>query len=645
MVEPVSRILSTQILRPRARILRTFGDALTSSETVAVIELVKNAYDADATRVLVRFQGPLEIGQGRIEVMDNGHGMSLETIQTTWMEPATLFRKRQQRSEQYGRRVLREKGIGRFAASRLANHLEVVTRRAGEDREIRALFDWSQFDNEHKYLDEVEVRWEESDPAEICPGGTIQALWEEGQTPESSELTHGTILRMKGLRAIWGENQFTTLHTGLSRLISPFFEQDQLTRHDAFQIYLELPAQFAPLSGVIKPPEALKNPHYTVKGSVDETGHYTLTTRLPGQDDQEYRTGQLTFPDRHTPQCGPFSIELRVWDRDSLSSLVYERGATIADVRRDLDDAAGINIYRDGFRVLPYGEPRNDWLRLELRRVQNPTMRLSNNQIMGYVLISADKNPQLHDQSNREGLIEGPALDDLRELVKMVLAEFETQRYTIRRQSEAGQQTAPDRGLFTGLDLTDIGDLIRKEHPDDTRLLELVAERERELELRVKVVQEVLARYRRLATLGQLVDTVLHDGRAPLAKIGNEAYLGQRDIERTQADNGNFLSRLSQRFGTINTQVAGLTALFRKIEPFGGRKHGWPVQVRLEQVIADAFSVLETEIAAVGAQVSLPETTTQVIVDQTEIQEVIVNMLQNSLIVLNWRIPPEILKL
>jgi C4-dicarboxylate-specific signal transduction histidine kinase len=213
----------------------------------------------------------------------------------------------------------------------------------------------------------------------------------------------------------------------------------------------------------------------------------------------------------------------------------------------------------------------------------------------------------------------------------MVLAELETRRYTIRRQSETGQQIAPDRGLFTGLGLTGIGDLIRKEHPDDTRLLELVQERERELELRVKVVQEVLARYRRLATLGQLIDTVLHDGRAPLAKIGNEAQLGQRDIERAEPGNGNLLSRLRQRFGAINAQVEVLTAIFRKIEPFGGRKRGRPARVRLEQVIADAFSVLETEIAAVGAQVSLPETSTQVTVDQAEIQEVMVNMLQNSL--------------
>jgi C4-dicarboxylate-specific signal transduction histidine kinase len=258
-------------------------------------------------------------------------------------------------------------------------------------------------------------------------------------------------------------------------------------------------------------------------------------------------------------------------------------------------------------------------------------MRLSNNQIMGYVLISADKNPQLRDQSSREGLIEGPALDDLRELVKMGLAELEKQRYAVRRRSDTGQQTAPAGGLFTDLDLTGINDLIRKQHPDDARLLDLVEETGRELEMRVKAVQEVLARYRRLATLGQLIDTVLHDGRAPLAKIGNEAHLGQRDIERAETGRDSLLSRLRQRFSTINTQAGVLTAIFRKIEPFGGRKRGRPAQVRLEQVIADAFAVLETEIVTIGAQVNLPDTSTQVTVDQAEIQEVMVNLLQNSL--------------
>lgn len=618
-------------LRPRAQILRRIGHELVSSETVAVIELVKNAYDADATRVLVHFQEPLEIGQGMIEVIDNGHGMSLETIQNSWMEPATLMKKRQTRSEQCGRRVLGEKGIGRFAASRLANVLEVVTRRSGTDSEVWIAYDWSQFDDEQKYLDQIEALWKEGTPAEICPGGTIKALSRWDGKPEVSELTHGTILRMKELRVTWGRDQFEKLRTDLSRLISPFFEQEQMIRNDEFQIRLQLPAPAKDLSGIVETPESLKTPHYMLKGSMDNTGGYDLAIRLRGQGEEKCITGKFSLG--HTPQCGPFRLELRVWDRETsdLAELVKLYGSTLKDVRSDLDRAAGINIYRDGFRVLPYGEPLNDWLWLDLRRVQNPTLRLSNNQIVGYVLISADDNPLLRDQSNREGLIEGPALDDLRQLVKMVLAELEQRRYDVRHQEGARRPATQPGGLFTDFDLTVVHDRIRQQHPDDTELLALMGEKEKDLERRVEQVQEVLARYRRLATLGQLIDTVLHDGRAPLSKIGNEAHLGLRDIERARKNHDSLLHQLIQRFGTINTQSDVLATAFRKIEPFGGRKRGRPVQVRLEQVIAEAFFVLNTEIAGVGAQVSLPETDTQVTVDQAEIQEVIINLLQNSL--------------
>jgi signal transduction histidine kinase len=618
-------------LRPRAQILRRLGDELISSETVAVIELVKNAYDADATRVLVRFQEPLEIGQGMIEIIDNGHGMSLETIQNAWMEPATLMKKRQTRSEQRGRRVLGEKGIGRFAASRLADVLEVVTRRSGIDSEVWVAFDWSQFDDEQKYLDQIEALWKEGKPAEVCPGGTIEGLWQWGGKPESSELTHGTILRMKGLRVAWGRGQFEKLRTDLSRLISPFFAQDRGTANDEFQIRLQLPAPAEDLSGLVEPPESLKNPHYLLKGCVDKTGGYDLTIRLRGQDEEKRITGK--FSPGHTPRCGPFRLELRVWDREAgdLAELVKLYGSTLKDVRRDLDRAAGINIYRDGFRVLPYGEPRNDWLRLDLRRVQNPTLRLSNNQIVGYVLISADDNPLLHDQSNREGLIEGSALEDLHQLVTMVLAELETQRYTVRHPSDVGRPAGRRGGLFTDFDLAVLHEQIKLRHPEDSELLALVGEKEKDLEKRVEEVQEVLARYRRLATLGQLIDTVLHDGRTPLAKIGHEAHLGLRDIERVSKNKNGLLQRFSHRFDTITAQSEVLATVFRKIEPFGGRKRGRPIQLRLEQVITDAFSVLDTEIGEVGAQVKLPKTDTRVLVDQAEIQEVIINLLQNSL--------------
>ena len=179
MVESVSQTSGTESLsiRPRARILRTIGDELISNETVAITELVKNAYDADATRVMVRFNGPLKAGQGSIEVLDNGYGMSLDIIRGAWMEPANPAKKRRLRSEERGRRLLGEKGIGRFATSRLARFLEVVSRRVGLDREVRAVFDWSQFDDEEKYLDEVEILWDETLPADISPEGEIGNLW------------------------------------------------------------------------------------------------------------------------------------------------------------------------------------------------------------------------------------------------------------------------------------------------------------------------------------------------------------------------------------------------------------------------------------------------------------------------------------
>lgn len=623
-------LVQTTHLRPRAKILRILGDELISSEIVALIELAKNAFDADATRVLIRFRPPCEVGKGSIEVVDNGTGMSRDTVENDWMEPGTMVKRRHTRSELRGRRVLGEKGVGRFAASRLSDLLEMVTRRTGGDTEIRAVFDWSKFDDERKFLDQIEISIEEGDPEEIRPDGTIRALWSSVERPSPIEQEHGTILRMKALRADWSSDQFNELRLGLARLVSPFQYEKFSKGEDEFQIRLEVPDPFEELSGVVEPPEALRNPHYTLKGDIDSQGRYEFSLKLRGKRETEELRGRFAPSNGQPPRCGPFSIELRVWDRDqaSMAELAREFGSTTTDVRRDLDDAAGINIYRDGFRVLPYGEARNDWLRLDLRRVQNPTLRLSNNQIVGYVLISADKNPELRDQSNREGLIEGPALSDLRKLVLMALTELEVRRYAVRRPH--GKKEERLRGLFAGFDLGPVRDFVKKQHPDDTELLTLLEQRERNLEEGVEAIQQVLSRYQRLATLGQLIDVVLHDGRAPLSKIGNEADLGLRDIERSGVKN-RFGLRLGQRLSNIKLQVASLASVFRKIEPFGGRKRGRPTKVRLETVIADAISVLEGEIAEIGAQISLPKGETVVTADSAELQEVIINLLMNSL--------------
>ena len=318
---------------------------------------VKNAYDADATRVLVRFCMPSEADKGSIEIIDNGHGMSLETIQTVWMEPATLFRKRQDRSEKYGRRVLGEKGVGRFAFSRLGDFLEVVTRRTEMEYEVRAYFDWKQFDDENKYLEDIAVQWKKTPPTEICPDGAIVTLWREGENPSATALRHGTVLRMMGLRVSWNEDHIERLRTSLARLVSPFFMQEYLAKADQFQICLEFSEPFEQFSGVVEPPEALKNPHYTLKGDIDKDGRGHLKVKLPDPSDEASITLGPPFSEGYTPQCGPFHLELLVWDRDrdALAASTEKYGSTLQEFRQDLDRVAGINVYRDGSGRSPTG--------------------------------------------------------------------------------------------------------------------------------------------------------------------------------------------------------------------------------------------------------------------------------------------------
>jgi len=630
-----------QALRPRARILRVLGEELISNDVVALIELVKNSYDADATRVLVKFNGPLEANKGSVEVIDDGHGMSMDTIRTAWMEPATRTKRETKLSEQKKRRVLGEKGVGRFACSRLADELVLISKRADEDAENYAVFYWTQFDDENKYLDEVLIPTEERPADDFGIDGITRALWTGRERPKPDDLSHGTVVRLNLLKRKWEAKDFEALQRGLSRLVSPFADLADFT------IYMHLPEEFASYSQEITPPKLVGYPHYSLKASISATGGCSAAVhvhasgqihevkgsfRRAPESDEILMIESLNAGDQigRVPECGPLDVELRVWDRDELDNLLQVTGSTLRDIRKDLNSVAGINIYRDGFRVLPYGEPDNDWLRLNIRRVQNPTGRLSNNQIVGYIRISADQNSELRDQSNREGIQENQALADLRSILLLLLTQVENVRYPLRDRQRA-QPSAQEEGLFSALSLQSLKDRISEKHPEDTATIEAIDETERQLGARLKDIQEALSRYQRLATLGRLVDVVLHDGRQPLAAILNEALLGRESIETGKNKPADLLRALVGRFGTIENQGGVLRTVFHRLEPFGGRRRGRPKQLYLEKIIASACSVLENQTKKLGVRMALPTTETLVRVDDGEIQEVIINLLDNSL--------------
>lgn len=590
----------TTRLRPRANIIRMLGDELISSDTVAVTELVKNSYDADATRVSIRFSGDISNGEGSIEVIDDGTGMSLDTVTSTWLEPASSTKKLQRHSAR-GRRMLGEKGVGRFAAARLSNRVEMITREAGAGNEIVVTFEWDSF-RRSEYLDEIECSWEERQPERLSSGS-------------------GTVLRLLGINSEWNEENLEELRDSLSRIISPFE-----TVKD-FSVELDLPNEFRDISGPVRPSELLTSPHYSIKGKYQADGTYEL----------EYRSGtiegdKLNGKVRSTRKfkCGPFQIELRVWDRDpgGIKTLAEAFNLRGTEVRKRLDRQTGVYIYRDGFRVLPYGEPNNDWLRLDIRRVQNPTLRVSNNQVVGCLLISADNNPGLKDQTNREGVVTSQAFDDLKELAMAALSQLEQRRYKERRSKQP--KPTKRHGLFSEFDLNPVRVAIRKHHPEDSRLLQVVDRIERDLSQRTVTVQEGLARYRRLATLGELIDILLHDGKTPLNQINSEAEIAIRSLAKSEYPES-LTAPLTKRFKFILQRGGVIAGLFRKIEPFGGRRRGRPAPATLESIIKSAFELHEGKITELGVVCDLPETETTVTVDPVEMHQVIFNFLDNSL--------------
>lgn len=596
-----------EILRPRARIIRTLGDELISNETVAIIELVKNSYDANAKQVTVRFVGPLEKGKGRIEVIDDGTGMNLDIIKTAWMEPATIIKAGKKRVIGK-RRILGEKGVGRFAAAKLSEKLTMITRPSESEDEFIVTFNWGDFSGD-VYLDQVKCSWLRRD---------AQAL---GQ--------HGTILLMENLNTDWvvrkndkngkvveNIDKLLNLRAALSRLISPFSDGKN------FSIYLDLPAEYKRLSGKVEAPPSLSHPHYAIKGQIEKNGSYKFVYES-AEKGKENISGKFVLPGNLEPVCGPFSIELRIWDRDRLEELTSKTKTNLKSIREDLNAAAGISIYRDDFRIMPYGERDNDWLRLDFRRVQNPTMRLSNNQIVGYVIISLKDNPELKDQSNREGIIESTAFNDLKDMIKEIITLLETRRYKERPRREE----IDEHGGLLEISVEPIKKIIEERYPNDAELQKVTQQTTEEVNRKVSKVREVLARYRRLSTLGQLVDVILHDGHAALSKIDSEIMLLEKE-----SNSGTIIkSKVVKNLAFIKSQAKLLTTLFKRIEPFSGRKRGEPKRFRLDEGIKNVFDILEGEIKKYKIDVKLPQSDISLKMDESEFQQIIVNLLTNSI--------------
>jgi signal transduction histidine kinase len=478
--------------QPGARLLKLIGSELISDEVLAVIELVKNAHDADASVVQINFSS-ITTENGEITISDDGSGMTLDTILHHWMVPAGTTRRDANKFSARGRRMLGEKGVGRFATDKLARRLELISRTRGSATEVRAVFDWDEFENDTRMLSEVMNHWEERSATTIKE--------------------HGTTLRLVGLRAFWSERMFRRLSTGLLRLRSPFQKKED------FAIHLESD-EYPQYSGELKHNLLEKAPH-KIEAVFDGESNISVSLNETSVVEHLWNgSGELS--------CGPVRVRLFAFDLETES---LSKVGSRLEVRAWLREWAGVSVYRDGFRVWPYGEPHDDWLRLDQRRVNNPVLRLSNNQIVGFVEIAQDKNPELRDQTNREGLISNAALEDLRRLLLFVFQMLEAERQTVRHPEEK-KEPIPTKTQLREKDNVQqtVQRLIDKAEPKMALELKKLSQQliERD-ELHRAEVKQIATSYTELAALGQVTSGLSTSVRPVLEqlKVGYAALKGK----------------------------------------------------------------------------------------------------------------------
>jgi signal transduction histidine kinase len=613
-------------LRMHPRVFAALGADLVTNDVVAVIELVKNCYDAFASNAWIRFLHDETKGDF-LEIEDDGTGMTRKVIEDVWCLVATPFKKENPLIENgnKSRRVAGEKGLGRLSVARLGERLEMLTQ--GSDSTC-----W-----------ELTVVWEDLTKVDNIAESFVLCREYPAKSPFDQS---GTMLRIFGLKGQWDKNTITDLQDNLGRLISPFFPKND------FNIFLSSP--FTEESGVsIESPDFLSEPKYCLSGNIDDEAQLTCNYEFKPISEGKARQRSFSYTweqvyERITDKanytlnetkndCGPFSFEIRAWDIGS------EDTQEISDrfdykknkIRKAIRAHKGISVYRDGILILPKSEDARDWLGLDLRRVSKTGTRMSTSQLVGYVSITSEKNPCIRDTSSREGLMNNREVSEFEAILHYIVAVLENEREQDRAKAEIEK---PIEDLFNGLSadkLMDDIDSLAEEGVEALEAVPLVRAFSTSLDKARRALQERFVYYSQLATIGTISQLVVHEIR-----IRTTAF-------------GSFLDFIKDRFGPFNNDelqhqyqfarraVDGLERLADTFSPLAGRsfrrrrRHSI-----LEERIKDCLELQRGDIKKKNIQVLVPESETHVAVDPGELDAILLNLITNAVYWLS-KVPKE----
>lgn len=423
--------------QPRARLLLQLGDKLIKNENVALLELIKNSFDADAKKVTVKLEKITDKKNGRIDIVDDGEGMDINIIENAWLEPGSDFKakllEKKIRSKKYNRLPIGEKGIGRFGVHKLGNKIELISRMDGGD-EVVVKIDWNKF-SEEKYLKDAKFEVYIRTPEYFLRSRT------------------GTRIIITDLRTDWDKRMVRDFYKSVFTLNSPFKKSGN------FKVELKTDNESL-IEGLPKWEDikefALWHFKCKLQGSTIKDFTYEFTPwdtlneidyrKITQTDDfiQDNETFEKIDPDNpkkrniinlsqnygsnESPKTiGEIGFEGYIFDRDR-QTLELGKQAGISLLKQYLDDQGGIRVYRDNIRINEYGEKGNDWLNLDSRRVNVPAKRISNNLILAIIDLNIEDSTALIEKTNREGFIENEAFYDFCGAILYTINLIETLR-------------------------------------------------------------------------------------------------------------------------------------------------------------------------------------------------------------------------
>ncbi len=402
-----------------AGLIDRLGRELVSKPETAVAELIKNAYDADASTVDLSFENTDKPG-GRLLISDNGLGMTRSQLVSGFMRLSSIDKVREPLSPRLKRRRAGRKGIGRFAVQRLGEQLEITTQTLDSPTAIRVVVDWSRFKGGTD-LNRIASRIEEV----------------EKQRPE------GTTLCINGLREAWSEAALRRVYRIISELIQPVTLRDQrpgavkvthgestngtfsstateLTSVDDFQISLRR-GNGEKVTVVDEMSEVLQHALAVVEGFVDSEGHgYWACKSDKLELDEKILPIGYDRENHEKPFPTLRDVDFKAYYFIHLTDFVPR--SVFSSIKNTAEERGGLRLYRNGYRVLPYGEKGDDWLGLDASTVNRTFLpNHATYNFFGFVELDDPEGKTFEETASREGLLENEAFRELQQFVYRAL--------------------------------------------------------------------------------------------------------------------------------------------------------------------------------------------------------------------------------